>query len=153
MRKTFMFALVLSLVAAFAYAQTAAPAAAPPAGGATTTTTTAPGATSTTTTKATGGKTGAKKPSKKNHSSTGTVGAVNQTDKSFTLTGPPPAGTVVVAINTNDKTTYAKGQSWADVVDGANATASYKVGEDGKNWAVKITVKKPKAPKKPKTTG
>ncbi|HVT59507.1 MAG TPA: hypothetical protein VHR45_14030 [Thermoanaerobaculia bacterium] len=105
------------------------------------------GGTTTTTTKAAG-----KHPSKKNHSFTGTVGEVNDTEKGFSLTGPPPSGTTVVAINTNDKTTYAKGQSWSDVKDGGTATVSYET-VDGKNWAVRITVKHTKAAKKPKTTG
>ncbi|HVT61556.1 MAG TPA: hypothetical protein VHR45_24560 [Thermoanaerobaculia bacterium] len=155
MRKTLMFALVLSLVAAFAYAQTAAPAPAPPAGGAATTTTTAPGATTTTTTKATGGKTSGKSgKSGKGKSASGDVASVDDAAKTFTV--HPKTGSDWT-FGTNDNTTYWVGKkkgSWSDVKAGADVTVHYKV--DGTNnvaSSVKIKVAKAAAAAKAPKTG
>jgi hypothetical protein len=157
MRKTLLLTLVLCVVAAFAYAQTSAPAAAPPAttGTSTTTstTTTPTGAATTTTTKTTGGK-HHKAPAAKKYK--GEVKSVDATAQSFvvnqaTKTQPLEAD---ITLKVNAKTKYyPKGKKFEDLKAGDNVWGTYK--NDGTdNWALSVRwAKAPKAAAPPKTTG
>jgi hypothetical protein len=134
MRKTLLLTLVLCVIAAVAYAQ--APAASSSGTSTTTSTTTAAtgttGATTTTTTT---------KPAKHHKAAAtkrykGEVASVDATAKSFVV---HPKKGADVTLKVNDKTKYAKGQTWDDVKAGASASGSYK--NDGTdNWATSVKV-------------
>jgi hypothetical protein len=134
MRKTLIFSVVLCLAAAFAYAQTSAPAA-PPATSTTTSTTSTTSSTGTTT------KTTKTKHHPAAKTAKGDIASVDDANKSFVV---HPATGTDWTFKTNDKTSYWVGKtkgSWADVKAGVDVTVTYK--NDGTdNWATRVKIGK-----------